>query len=242
MGWTGLCERRSHFFHSDCAVSLSLWDLNGSDSVRNLDGHLEPQEWNPRECKRASIQCSMAELPGSFALAWSRGPACCKWISESSIAKDLEMAPSLWVVWSAGAAFPATAEVTQPEPWWSPPDVCLAQPHSGPGLTVTLCLVRAGQGQDRQGQILQTSALSLWKSWWGLHILVSESQSAHGSSDSKITNQSSRAGGPRPKRPVSPAPSFRVKNWRTREAECLALGSTADIEAELRQKPSSRAS
>lgn len=40
------------------------------------------------------------------------GLACCKWINESFIAKDLEMAPSLWVVWSSGVTFFATAEVT----------------------------------------------------------------------------------------------------------------------------------
>lgn len=129
LGWTGFSERMSHFFHSDCTMSLSLWDLH-----TNLDGHLEPQEWNPRNgtpenAKGLQCRVAWAKLPCSFALAWSRGLARCKWISESIIAKDLEMAPSLWVVWSAGAAFPATAEVTQPEPWWS------LQMSAWPGLT-----------------------------------------------------------------------------------------------------------
>ena len=95
---------------------------------------LEPEGWNPREGKRASIQRNMGpKLPLPFCLGLVRGQVCCKQMNTSFIGKNLDMASFLWAVWSSGLMVPALGEVTQPEPWWSSPAVCLARPHSAPG-------------------------------------------------------------------------------------------------------------
>lgn len=88
-------------------------------------------------------------------------------MSEPFIAKDLEMASSLWVVWSSGVTCPAAGEVTQLGP--------VALSHCLPGLASLLpqapsgLVFWTGQSWSRlgggQGQTRQAAALCLLEPW-----------------------------------------------------------------------------
>lgn len=91
----------------------------------------------------------------SLTMTWSRRLVCCKQIRESCVGKDLDTTFSLWVAWSSGVTCPAAGDVTQPEPQWLSPDVCVAWPgsaqlHPCRRLTVSLGfrLVRAHQDKE----------------------------------------------------------------------------------------------
>lgn len=140
MTWVGRSSLRGGLTSSTLTVPCPR-AAGTSRAVARLGGWAVT--WNPRngtseDAKGLHVRVTWARAAKQFCFGWSRGLACCKWISESFIAKDLEMASSLWVVWSSGVVFPATAEVTQPEPWWS------LQMSAWPGLTPSLGSLRPG--------------------------------------------------------------------------------------------------